>query len=369
MGTAIKGDQIKDGTVTSTDVDSTIATTAAVTARAGSQGSVQWRNRIINGNFDLWQRGTSFTDVSLGKSGGKLTYTADRWFGYRTGMVSGLSVSRLSGTASDYALYSAYVNRASGNSDTSTMYFYQIIDAYDCQDLSGKTITISFKARNFAPSTSSTLTVFCVRGGTYGGSSWDLSQGTWTNFQSQSAAKTLTTSWQTFSETFTIGSGATQTIAVGFAYTPTGTSAGNDGYLVTSVQFELGAVASQFEREDFNTTLRRCQRHFFTTFPLGTTPASATGSTNAINYVTPTNNSQYMGADCRLPERMRSNPTVVTYNPFTAGSGWGDTSDVTQNYTASVPSGGEASIWVQNDSMVSNHPRRCVIHLTAEAEL
>ena len=370
MGTDIRGDQIRDGTVTSNDVDSTIATTAAVLARAGSTGSLQWRNRLVNGGFDVWQRGTSFTDVSSGKTGGLLTYTADRWFGYRTGMVAGLSVDRLSGGSTPYYnLYGARVVRASGNSDTSTLYFYQIIDATDCQDLSGKTITVSFKARNFATSTSSSLTVYCVRGGTYGGSSWDLSQGTWTNLQSQTSVKTLTTSNQTFSATFTIGSGSTQTLAIGFAYTPTGTAAANDGFFVTGVQVELGTTNSQFEYSPLPLEIHRCQRHFFSTFPRGTTPASSAGDAGAVGYVTPTNNSQYIGVDCRFPVYMRAYPTVVTYNPYRSGSGWGNASDFTQDYTASVTTVSDNSLFVRNDSIVSAHPIRCVIHLTAEAEL
>jgi hypothetical protein len=40
---------------------------------------------------------------------------------------------------------------------------------------------------------------------------------------------------------------------------------------VTGVQLEVGPVATPFEFEPFETTLRKCQRYFYSSFPFGVT--------------------------------------------------------------------------------------------------
>jgi len=50
---------------------------------AGGAGSgVTYRNRLIDGGFQVWQRGTSFAMANVASAD---IYTADRWIGEASG--------------------------------------------------------------------------------------------------------------------------------------------------------------------------------------------------------------------------------------------------------------------------------------------
>ncbi len=94
---------------------------------------VPGRNYLINGNFDVWQRGTSFNIESP-------KYTADRW--HFDGVVNG-SVSRIC-LAPNELVGSLYALRFKGG--TTPIYFRQRIEKF-VRISAGLDITLSFYAR------------------------------------------------------------------------------------------------------------------------------------------------------------------------------------------------------------------------------
>jgi len=87
-------------------------------------------NYVINGAFDIWQRGTSFTGA---------VFTADRW----ATLFSTQSVTR-STDAPEGFTYSASISRSSGTGNP----IRTRLEAADCVDLVNKNIYLSFWAKN-----------------------------------------------------------------------------------------------------------------------------------------------------------------------------------------------------------------------------
>jgi len=128
------------------------------------------KNLIINGGFDVWQRGTSGVI-------GNVTYaTADRWLGnlYSNGTIS--LDKRTDATGQDFTTYARFNQSVAGTSSGRQGLMHYIEGDYAV----GKTVTVSFKAR-----ASKTITGCVVRGAI------------------SSQTYTLTTSWQTFTYTGT----------------------------------------------------------------------------------------------------------------------------------------------------------------------
>jgi len=74
------------------------------------QGSMSGgKNAVINGGFDIWQRGTSFTTLN--------NYIADRW--YWGGAGTGRTISRQTGTAG--MQYAIRLQRDSGNTSANAI--------------------------------------------------------------------------------------------------------------------------------------------------------------------------------------------------------------------------------------------------------
>jgi hypothetical protein len=203
--------------------------------------------------MEIWQRGTTFAV-------GALTYTADRWQGYRaTG--GGTTVSRQTGTTGFQ--YAARIQRDSGNASTTNIQFGQNFESSNSYELAGQTITFSFYARagaNFSAA-SSNLNLQVITG-----------TGTDQNFITGytgaaipiNTTKTLTTSWQRFQSTATLSSSLTQ-VGVNFYYTPVGTASTNDWFEVTGVQIEVGSIATPFKTAmgTIQAELAACQRYYW----------------------------------------------------------------------------------------------------------
>ena len=110
-------------------------------------GVTAGKNLIINGAFDIWQRGTSFTGL-LGNA-----YGADRWMFNNT---TGRTYSRQS-SGLDGFQYCLRVQRDSGQTSTNAPTVIYSNETVNSIPLQGKTVTLSYYARagaNFSAASS-----------------------------------------------------------------------------------------------------------------------------------------------------------------------------------------------------------------------
>ena len=229
---------------------------------------VAGKNLIINGGFDVWQRGTSFASSAI--SSVATSYTVDRWNFYRSGWASGATLSRqLTGDTTNlpFIQYCARVGRDSGNTGTADISFSTSTETVNAIPFAGKTVTISYYAR---------------RGANYSGASNNLGAyvftGTGTDQNAingytgavtainNTGSTVLTTTWQRFTASATLASNVTE-IAASFAYTPVGTAGAADYFEITGVQLEIGSVATPFSRAGgtLSGELAACQRYYWRT--------------------------------------------------------------------------------------------------------
>jgi hypothetical protein len=264
------------------------------------------KNAVINGAFDVWQRGTSFSISNVNS-----TYTADRWTAYRgTPLATGLTVSRqVTGDTTNLAniQYCARMSRDSGNTSTSVINLLHNIETSNSILFAGQTMTLSFYARSGANySSSSSALLARIVSGTGTDQNYAISPAGWSGGVVVSdSTVTLTTTWQRFTGTGTVDATATQ-IAVRFSYPPTGTAGANDYFEITGVQLEVGSTATSFSRNGVSIQgeLAACQRYYYRLFPgavseqLGIISIQLGGTGTAI-------------LTGQFPVKMRTTPTAL----------------------------------------------------------
>ena len=218
------------------------------------------KNAVINGGFDIAQRGTS---VSLAAN--TQAYTLDRWQ-TATGTSQACTVSRQSTgdtTNLPNIQYCMRYQRNSGQTGTAGQSTYQSMETINSIPFSGKTVTISCYARKGADySASSSILQFNLVNGT------STDQSIYSGLTGQNTVSsnnmTLTTTWQRFTYTATVPTNSTQ-LAIGFGFQFQGTASTNDYFEVTGVQLELGSSATPFSRNGatIQGELAACQRYYF----------------------------------------------------------------------------------------------------------
>lgn len=275
-----------------------------------------FRNAIINGGFDVWQRGTSFTT-------GSGTYTADRWVYSFNGTGATRTVSQqsftpgntISGYEPQYHL--RYAQSVAGTGGTYNVIGQRIEDA---RTFAGQTVTISFWAKAAA---STTITTGFDRNYGTGGSSSDDN----TNIVSHS----LTTSWQRFTTTVTIASVSGKTIGANslllfWIGMPTNATFTID---IWGVQVEKGSIATPFEQRPIAVELALCQRYFERFQNTGSLSQNYyTGSGYWTNGASPY--TAIVTVDYKVEKRIEVNPTITgTMQFLTTGATPVNTSAVT----------------------------------------
>ena len=215
----------------------------AVSKNQLTNSNFGFKNYIINGGFDVWQRGTSFS--------GHSKYYADRWVEY-TDTDDGYTVTKVNLNASD--ITQTGQNKALKVSVTAgtTGSLNDLRQKIEFpEQFNGKTLTLSFWYKSSIPVTVNNIRVDSYINGV------DLIH---LNPQSINS----TTTWQRAQFTFTC-SGMDATTLTANDYldviisSPVGVTV---DYYITGVQLEEGSVATPFEQRPYGLELSLCQRYY-----------------------------------------------------------------------------------------------------------
>jgi len=217
-----------------------------------ADSSLGFRNRIINGAFGIWQRGTSFT------SGGSSTYTADRFFGN----ASSGTISRSTDVPSGFTY--SFSNAAS-----STAYpgVSQRIESVNIADCASQAITVSF----YVKQTSGTASALNINLG-YPNAVDNYSSST--TIVETNVVAAMSATWTRYSYTYTLPANVTNGLSVTL-FIPSGSITAT--FLITGIQVEKGSTATSFDYRPYGTELALCQRYCFTLISNGQNASSFMG--------------------------------------------------------------------------------------------
>jgi hypothetical protein len=214
-------------------------------------------NPVLNSSLQVAQRGISFTATG---------YTMDRWYFSTTGTPATFAVTRQNTgdtTNLPNIQFCARVSRNSGQTNTGSFFFSQSFESVNSIPYAGKIVTFSFYARKGADysQSSSNLNVV-LQSGT--GTDQNLAGGLTGSVNVISSTATLTTTWQRFTFTGTVGATATQ-LGLYFSLVPVGTAGAADYFEVTGVQIDIGSVALPFRTNGatIQGELAACQRYYY----------------------------------------------------------------------------------------------------------
>jgi hypothetical protein len=262
-----------------------------------SLGYAAGKNKIINGDFGIWQRGTSFTPST------SYTYNADRWAQVFDVAPTTGSITRETftpGTAPVAGYEGQYFHRTTITTRGSSTYYILGQRIEDVRTFAGQTITVSFWAKLNAGSVSTSRIRVSQDFGS-GGS------GTVTTDNSYNF--TPTGSWTRFSLTIPVPSISGKTIGTGNnlivdAVVPYSAANTVDFW---GWQVEAGSVATAFQTATgtIQGELAACQRYYqrFT----GGSSYSFYAYGNAVS----TTLAYYL---VNLKQTMRVKPTAIEYS-------------------------------------------------------
>jgi hypothetical protein len=233
--------QTNETTAISISAAQVVTLTNALAEASGGTGTTTgyygFKNRLINGAMGIWQRATSQTFTT------SLVYgSVDRWVFLQGGGSASIAQTQSTSVPTGFQ-YAIKQQRTASSTTTGIVYSVQEIETVNCLDLAGQAVTLSFWAKcgaNFSAS-GSTLTSLIYQGtGTdQGTTSWI--SGTWTSPTSNTQSNTLTTSYQKFTQTVTLGASTTE-LVIALQWVPVGTAGADDSFFVTGVQ--AGTTAS-----------------------------------------------------------------------------------------------------------------------------
>ena len=218
-----------------------------------TQGASGRKNLIINGGFDVAQRGTSFTGTQI--------YTLDRWYMDESGSTTTLTQETHTLGQTDVPDNPKYYLKMNTTTGANNCRIEQNIEGV--HHAAGQSATLSFWAKGVNPAGGNYNINMNQLFGTGGSPSTEtsVSLGTFT----------VTSSWVKKSFTVTLASISGKTLGTTLGtdhlklqiLQPDGDSGSAAWNLnISNIQFELGSVATDFEHRSYQEELLLCEWYF-----------------------------------------------------------------------------------------------------------
>ena len=258
--------------------------------------NVAGRNKIINGDFGVWQRGTTFNGITSG------TYCADRWVTSNGNSGATINITRQSftpGTAPvtgyESAYYLQFAQTVAGSGSTYNQLQNRIEDV---RTFANQTVTFSF----WALAGSGTISLNPIVGQCFGSGGSGNVELTLT----PTSISVGSSGWTRYTATGTLPSIAGKTIGTGsyiYAYFGLPTNAVFT-FNVWGVQLEAGSTATEFTTASgsIGGELALCQRYYYQVVAPGGT------------FITGEISGGYALGVYRFPVTMRTSPSVTATN-------------------------------------------------------
>ncbi len=283
-----KGDTGDTGSTGAQGASGVVSVTAPITNSGTSSSAVigfdntmftnvAGKNLIINGGFDVWQRGETFTGFA------SWSYFSDRWLSGFNGSGSTRTVSRQTHTPGVVSVlgqesisFLRYNQSVAGTGGTFNLLQTKIEDV---RTAAGQTVTLSFWAKAASNITLPKLSIDQSFG--TGGSSlasFDIASNI-----------SITTSWQRFVYTFSMPSVLGKTIGINSNTALNFNLPLNSTFVLDldEVKLEVGSVATPFARAGgtLQGELAACQRYYWRTPPNIRAGVGFGYSTNRIRFM------------------------------------------------------------------------------------
>lgn len=272
-----------------------------------------FRNLIINGDFSVAQRGTSFVSGANNDD----TYNLDRW----TVLSDGNDIVDIT-QATDVptgGLYSIGLDVETVNKKFGIIQFIEQRNLTGIQD---KTVWLSFKAKTTGSSISNVKAAILSWTGTADTvtsdvvSAWGADGVTPTWATSWTAENTpanlnVTTSWAEYRVSAVMDTASIKNVAV-FIWCDDTTTTLGDFLYVTDVQLEINSSPTPFERRPYGVELVLCQRYYEKQGNL-----SASGDYLFVNCLYLASTTWYLNVPYKVMKRISATPTVYTSGTFT----------------------------------------------------
>lgn len=270
------------------------------------------RNVLINGDFQVAQRGTSFTSATSPANNDD-TYLLDRW----TLLSNGNDIVDVSQDTSVVPTGAYAAIKLDVETANAKFGIIQFVETRNAKALIGGTGSLQFKARITGTTinairagamcwsgTADTLTSDVVSAWGVAGTNPTL-VANWTFENTPAALTAPTTSFQTYRiESISFDTASCTNIAV-FIWTDDVTMDVGDFLYIADVQLEPGPVATNFERTPYSAQLSRAQRYLWRVTSVAGNEVFAAGYNND------TTTGQYA---IQFPVQMRVAPTFSVSN-------------------------------------------------------